>query len=155
MVNAPKTNVLAVAAFSETPEQIKSEIKINDLGSLNFKEAKKIQLSIREILDFASWHPQMERRQRDWLETKLHDRFATPWTCLVVVLIAIPFGAPSGRRNVFVGVASSIVICFAYFVLKEFSLALGSGGHVAPWLAAWLPNLLFGGMGVWLTMRVR
>jgi len=85
----------------------------------------------------------------------LHNRWATPWTCLVVVLIALPFGAPSGRRNVFVGVASSVFICFTFFVIRELALALGSGGYVTPWLAAWAPNLVFGGAGFFLTQRVR
>jgi lipopolysaccharide export system permease protein len=71
------------------------------------------------------------------------------------VLVAIPFGAPSGRRNLFVGVASSIVLCFAYFVLQQMGLALGAGQHLPPWLAAWLPNIVFGLGGVWLTARVR
>ncbi len=43
---------------------------------------------------------------------------AAPFTCLAVVLIALPFGAKAGRHNVFVGVASSIflpawIFCFA------------------------------------------
>ncbi len=49
------------------------------------------------------------------LNTQLHGRLAAPWTCLVVVFIAIPFGSLSGRRNVLVGVASSILICFVFF----------------------------------------
>ena len=67
---------------------------------------------------------------------------------MVVVLIAIPFGAVSGRRNVFMGVAGSIVICFAYFVVQQLALALGTGGYLAPWLAGWLPNLSFGLVGL-------
>jgi lipopolysaccharide export system permease protein len=74
---------------------------------------------------------------------------------LVVVLIAIPFGAASGRRNVFVGVASSILICFVYFVLQQVGLALGTGGWLPPWLAGWCPNLAFGITGLWLTSIVR
>jgi lipopolysaccharide export system permease protein len=73
----------------------------------------------------------------------------------VVVLIAIPFGAVGGRRNVFVGVASSILICFVYFVLQQVGLALGTSGSLPPWLAAWFPNLSFGLTGLWLTSRVR
>jgi lipopolysaccharide export system permease protein len=73
----------------------------------------------------------------------------------VVVLIAIPFGAAGGRRNVFVGVASSVVICFSYFVLQQLGLALGTSGRVVPWLAAWFPNLSFGLAGVLMTARVR
>jgi len=71
------------------------------------------------------------------------------------VLIALPFGAASGRRNVFVGVASSVFICFVFFILRELCLALGGGGRVEPWLAAWAPNLIFGLAGLAFTQRTR
>ena len=64
-------------------------------------------------------------------------------------------GAASGRRNVVAGVASSISICFVYFVVQQLALALGTGGTVPPWAAAWAPNALFGITGLILTLRVR
>jgi lipopolysaccharide export LptBFGC system permease protein LptF len=73
----------------------------------------------------------------------------------VVVLIALPFGAGTGRRNVAVGVASSILICFVYFVLQQLALALGTGGYVTPWVAAWAPNAFFAIGGLFLTWRIR
>ncbi len=147
------TNELAFPEFSETPEQIKSEIKYRSLTSRQL--ANKVQLSLPEILNYLRLHPQLSPADSASLHTQLHARLAAPWTCLVVVLIALPFGAPSGRRNVFVGVASSIFIGFTYFVLLRLGMALGIGNHLPPWLAAWLPNLLFGGAGLWLTQRVR
>ena len=60
-----------------------------------------------------------------------------------MVLIALPFGARSGRHNVFVGVAGSIFICFAYFILQKISFGLGVAGYLPPVVAAWLPNVLF------------
>ena len=89
------------------------------------------------------------------LRTMPHNRLATPWICLVVVLIAVPFGALPGRRNVFVGVASSIFICFAFLIMKDLTIALGGGGFVSPWLAAWAPNILFGVTGLVLMQRAR
>jgi lipopolysaccharide export LptBFGC system permease protein LptF len=148
-----QTNVLAVAEFSETPEQIKSEIKITQLNS--FRAAKKAQLSLAEILLYKRLHPRLRPGTLALLDTQFYAHIAGPWTCLVVVLIAIPFGAPSGRRNVFVGVATSIFICFAFFVLQKIGMALGSGGYLPALAAAWLPNALFGGAGIWLTARVR
>ena len=149
--NSNITNIMTIP-FSETPAQIRSEIKIGKISDL--RDVNRTQLSIQEILGYLRLHP--ERSEKNpMLETKLQGRFATPWTCLVVVLIALPFGAPAGRRNVFVGVASSIVICFAYFVIVQLALALGTRGTLPPWLAAWAPNLLFGGTGVALTFRVR
>jgi len=85
----------------------------------------------------------------------LQGRLAAPWTCVVVVLIAIPFGAASGRRNVFVGVASSLVICFAFFILQQVGLVYGATGRLPAWLGAWAPNLSFGLAGLILTDRVR
>ncbi|MBI4660136.1 MAG: LptF/LptG family permease [Verrucomicrobia bacterium] len=148
-----KTNLLAVPEFSETPEQIKSEIRINRLRNLN--APKEAELSLSEILGYLRLHPNPTRTDYALLHTQLHGRLAWPWTCVVVVLIALPFGAASARRNIFVGVASSIFICFVFFVLLRLGLALGTSGRIAPWFAAWLPNLGFGAMGLWLTARMR
>ena len=149
----PPTNLVTEVQFAETPEQIRSEIKVSQLSSI--RAAKKVQLSIAEILNYKRLHSYLGPKTRAMLDTQLQARLAAPWTCVVVVLIALPFGAPSGRRNVFVGVAASIFICFAYFVLQKFGMALGTGGHLPALIAAWLPNALFGGAGVWLTVRVR
>lgn len=145
-------DLLDMPVFAETPEQIRSEIKINKLNS--FKSVRKAQLSVKEIFEYKRLHPGGTSKD-NILDTKLHGRLAAPWTCLVVVLIALPFGAATGRRNVAVGVASSILICFTYFVLQQLSLALGTGGYLLPWVAAWLPNAFFVVIGLALTWRVR
>jgi lipopolysaccharide export system permease protein len=146
---------LEVPEFTETPGQIKSEIKISQLNSMRAARKVQLQLSIKALQNYLEWHPDLNPRDEAILKTQLHARWAAPWTCLVVVLIAIPFGAPSGRRNVFVGVAGGIFITFAFFILLRFGLALGSGGHVPAWLGAWAPNFLFGAAGLWLTQKVR
>jgi lipopolysaccharide export system permease protein len=139
--------------FAETPELIESEIRINNLSS--FQASKRLQLSIQEIVEYLRLHPKIAPARAALLNTQLHGRMAAPWTCLVVVLIALPFGAPTGRRNVFVGVAASIFICFIYFIVHRLGLALGTGGFLPGWLAAWLPNVLFATGGAVLTSRVR
>ena len=146
-----QTNSLTACEFTETPEQIKSEIKIGRLS--NLRTAKDVQLSVAEILHYIRLHPDLNARDQALLSTKLQERLAAPWTCLVVVLVALPFGAASARRNTFAGVASSVFICFAFFVLLRFGLALGTGGYIPSWLAAWLPNTLFASVGIWMTRR--
>lgn len=148
-----QASVLARPQFTETPDEIKSEIKI--ASRLALASSREADLSLTEIFDYLHFHPNLKRSDEWWLYTKLHGRLAAPWTCLVVVLIALPFGAASGRRNVFVGVASSIFIAFGFLVCQRVGLELGTGGHVPPWLAGWLPNILFGAAGLWLTARVR
>ncbi len=147
------TNLLVMTEFAETPELIKSEIKVSRLS--NLRALKKPQLSLAEIRNYLRLHRQLSPDNYALLNTQLHGRLAEPWTCLVVVLVALPFGAASGRRNIFVGVANSIFIAFAYFILLRLGMALGTGGYLTPWLAAWLPNGLFGGLGLWLTQKIR
>ncbi|MGA9449908.1 MAG: LptF/LptG family permease [Verrucomicrobiia bacterium] len=148
-----QTNVVAMPQFTETPKEIESEIKISNYQSL--RVSRKADIPLADILAYLKLHPHPSREDSAWLFTQLHERLATPCTCLVVVLIAIPFGAAAGHRNLFVGVAGSIFICFAFFVLQRVGLALGLSGWLPAWLAAWLPNLIFAVVGLWMTARVR
>jgi lipopolysaccharide export system permease protein len=139
--------------LTETPEEVRSEVIISQRASL--KRRHHAEIPVNEILIYLSLHPNLPPAMESWLYTRLHSRMAAPWKCLVVVLIALPFGAASGRRNVFAGVAGSIIICFAYFALLEASQALGSSGSLPAWLAGWLPNIAFTMIAVWLINRVR
>jgi lipopolysaccharide export system permease protein len=152
-VPSQDTNVLACPEFTETPDQIRSEIKI--ANRMGLSTSRQADLPLADIFDYLRFHPHPKRSDAWWLYTKLHGRMAVPWTCLVGVLIALPFGAASGRRNVFVGVASSIGIAFAFLLLMRVSLMLGESGLLPAWLAGWLPNLIFGFTGLWLTARTR
>ncbi|MBI5799597.1 MAG: LptF/LptG family permease [Verrucomicrobia bacterium] len=148
-----RTNLAVFPELDESPRLIKSEIKINTF-SLD-KMARKLRFSLAEILDYKRLHPHLTGSKADELNTQFHGRLAAPFTCFVVVLLALPFGAAPGRRNVAIGVGVSIAIGFAFFVLSRLSLVLGTGGHVPGWLAGWTPNVLFATVGVVLTRRLR
>jgi lipopolysaccharide export system permease protein len=153
LVPAGSNTVVQVPEFDETPETIGLLLKFADTQTLHGSSYADIPLT--ELWAFMQNGPDLSREDANAVQTKFYGRLAAPWTCLVVVLMAIPFGAPSGRRNLFFGVAGSIFIGFTYFVLQKVSLALGINGQLPGWLAAWLPNWLFGATGLLLTARVR
>jgi len=153
LVPTASTNVLAWPEFDETPESILLQLKF--AGSQAWLGSRGADIPLAELWEFLRNNPELPAEKLAALQTKFHARLAAPWTCLVVVLMAIPFGAQSGRRNLFFGVAGSIFICFAYFVLQQVSLAFGMNGHLPGWLAAWLPNFIFAGVGIVLTLRTR
>jgi lipopolysaccharide export system permease protein len=147
------SNAVLRESFQETPSWINSEIKVNMLNPADAAKGQGTQLSIRQIIDYLRLHPITEKKAM--LLTQLNGRLAAPFTCLAVVLIALPFGARAGRQNVFVGVASSIFICFGYFILQRISFGLGVGGYLPPFLAAWLPNMICGAVGLSLLAQMR
>jgi lipopolysaccharide export system permease protein len=153
LVSLYSTNVMAMPDFDETPKLIARNLKFNDAEDLLKSHSADIPLS--ELWPYLRDNPDTPAREKVKLLTKLHGRLAAPWTCLVVVFIAIPFGAAPGRRNLFFGVAGSIFICFAFFIVQQVGLALGMNGYLPPWLAAWLPNLFFAALGIFLTLRIR
>jgi len=149
---APSPSV-RMAEFYETPEQIWSEFSVSQLSTRT--ATKRAVVSLATLMDYFALHPDLSGPKRSLLLTQFHARIAIPWTCLVVMLIAIPFAVPSGRRNVFFGVTAGLSLCFVFFILQRFGLAMGTGGHLPPWLAAWLPNILFSLLGITLISRVR
>jgi lipopolysaccharide export system permease protein len=154
LVPLPLTNSLPMPEFSETLDEIRSEIKVSSRLE-HPTRTYRADIPLQEIVSYLRLHPSLDKKIRSKVYTKLWGRFAGPVTCMVVVLLAVPFAAGSGRRNVFVGVATSIFIFFAFYILQQIGLALGEAGRVPAWFGAWFPNLAFGIAGLWMIARVR
>jgi lipopolysaccharide export system permease protein len=82
--------------------------------------------------------------------THLNYRWALPWTCLVVVLIAAPLGIVFSRRGMVTSVAAAIFLFAAQNFSTNLMLALGKGDRLPAVVAAWLPNALFAAIGLYL-----
>ncbi len=89
------------------------------------------------------------------LEVKRALKIALPAACFVIALFAAPLSITSPRAGPAAGVAIGLGTTVAYLLLINLTQAFGSGGLVDPTLAAWMPNILFFGVGVILMARVR
>lgn len=69
-----------------------------------------------------------------------HNLMASPFSCLIVLAIAIPFAAFGVRTNPMVGICKAIVLFFAYYIIANIGGILGNQLILPAWLAAWLPN---------------
>ncbi len=82
------------------------------------------------------------------LQTRFHQKLAQPLACLIVALAGAPLGLLARRSRSNIGLVYSAVIVFAYYVMISSSGALGESGNMDPMLAAWLPNLVIGTVGL-------
>ena len=85
----------------------------------------------------------------------LERKISFPFVTIVMTLLAIPFAVTTGQRGAMYGIGVGIVLAIAYWVAISVFAALGTGGVVAPALAAWAPNLLFGAGAGYLLLTVR
>jgi lipopolysaccharide export system permease protein len=89
-------------------------------------------------------------------EVDYYAKFGFAFAPFVMALLGIPFSVSRQRSGgAMVNVGLCILLAFGYWALYSSSMALGKHGVMAPLLAAWIPNLLGGGLAVYLLMRLK
>lgn len=86
---------------------------------------------------------------------QLHQKIAFPFIALIMTLIAVPFAVTTGRHGAMFGLGLGVALAVIYWICSQAFGAMGSGGLIAPLLAAWAPNLLFGASAAYLLLTVR
>jgi LPS export ABC transporter permease LptG len=132
---------LLVAGWEETPAQI---IRPG---------LPAAQLGIPDLNDWLEANPPGTWASRGGHLTQWHYRWAQPVNCLIVVLLATPLGIVFSRRGTSGGVAMAVFLSAGMLFLSNVCLSFGDSGHLRPVLAAWLPNLVFGGLAIYLFQR--
>ena len=70
-----------------------------------------------------------------------------------MVVLGLPFCFRMGNRGSLYGVGIAIILVTIFLLTFSVTRALGGIGLMPPFLAAWAPNILFAGTGVYLLLR--
>lgn len=128
--------------YNETPQMFLNERKDPEY------------LSAMQIQHFIETH-NLEESIVTRLTVDKHYRLAIPWTCLIVAMLGIPFGAHTGRKGAMAGVAAILALFFAYYGLIYVCLGLGKNGYIPPLQACWIPHAVFFCVALLMTARMR
>ncbi|HEY3377972.1 MAG TPA: LptF/LptG family permease [Armatimonadota bacterium] len=85
--------------------------------------------------------------------TRLIQRYATPFTCLVFALIGAPLGLRHHRTSSAVGLGISLLVIFTYYFISVYLSTFGDSGRLSPTIAAWTPNVLGALLGIGLIIN--
>jgi LPS export ABC transporter permease LptG/LPS export ABC transporter permease LptF len=85
---------------------------------------------------------------------ELHNRFAFPAACLVLMLVGVPLGVASRRGGKSSGFVFTILLVFVYYFLSSTGIALGHQNKLPAFLAVWSANLLFACAGTFLLWQM-
>lgn len=80
----------------------------------------------------------------------LASKLAWPFACFIAVLVAVPLAIRFGRRGRMLGMLLAVVAFFCYYLLVSAASAFGNNGAIDPYVAAWIPNVVFGAAGAFL-----
>lgn len=117
------------------------------------KEPKELSLfELRRIIDAV---PPGENPAVHAYEVRYLSLLAAPFSCLVVVGIAVPFAVSGVRTSPMIGVSKCLGFFAFFYVLISVATILGERQIIPTALAAWLPNVVMVFLAVRLFRKAR
>lgn len=122
------------------------------LGSLGSTDEAPEELTLGELrARIDARHGQGDPAVAERIE--LHRKFAIPFACIVFATIGFPLSLHAGRAVRSRGLATSLVVIFAYYVLLSAGQALAEQRRVGPAAGLWLANVVLTPVGILLIAR--
>lgn len=118
---------------------LSKELNKNVAGEMNF-------INLSKYINSPDISPEDKRAYT----VQLFDKLALPAATIVFVLIGVPLAITPPRVRYNRGFLFSILIIFAFYVLRALSISFGNAGSINACLAAWLPDLILAAWGAWL-----
>ena len=84
---------------------------------------------------------------------EFHQRIALPFACIAFAMMALPLGVSTNRGGRSMGLVLSLILMFAYFMAVVGGSRATNAGGFSPILSAWLPNIVFTGLGLLLIAK--
>jgi lipopolysaccharide export system permease protein len=138
MLGEPVYSTTLALTLPEKPENF-----LKEASQVEFMSAKQLKEYIENLKGTSK-----KLVRSLWVE--FHYKLAFPFVSLMVMLIGAPLALRAKRGSAVMGIGTSLVIVFAYYGLHSFCIAMGKGGYLPPFVAAWFSNLLFAGVGIYL-----
>jgi len=133
---------LQTRGFTERPEEFLEEPKAPE--EMTYDEMGRLA----EIMTRSGGQPHK-------LLVDRQEKLAIPVATLVIILFGAPLATSTKRGGTAYGIGIALLSTILYMLLFRISGAFGETGTLEPFVAAWLPNLLFLGAGIVFMTRVR
>jgi lipopolysaccharide export system permease protein len=130
----------------ETPEDIYTIIIA--------KEKETENMNMRELKQYI----QLLRRCGNRFEDKLVEFYlktSFPFANFLMSLLGASISLWYPKGNITASFGISIIISFIYWEIIGIGRALGHAGILSPFLAAWLPNIIFGIIGIFFLKEIK
>jgi lipopolysaccharide export system permease protein len=128
-------------------------LDINKAMQRSKKDSKhRLEMSFDEIRHYLKTN-----RQKDILYFRTlmdyYKKFSIPVACFALGLLAVPLGYQSTITRRSYGLVLGLTFFIIYYVLLTAGWGFGESGVYPPVVGMWLPNVLIGGLGVFLIYR--
>jgi len=88
-------------------------------------------------------------------KVELYKRTSLPVSSFILTLIAVALASKKRRGGVGINLAFGIALMFVYVFFMKVAEVLGAGATSNPLFMVWLPNILFGGLAIYLYLNAK
>ena len=88
------------------------------------------------------------------LVTKMQEKMTLAFSTLVFILLGAPIAIITRRREKSINLGLAMLIIVVYYPLTIGCEALGLQGYLNPYISMWIPDILLGAIGVFLTYKL-
>lgn len=112
----------------------------------------KEEMSITELRQFINSAKKKDSRYYSAL-IEYHEKFAVPFACFALGLLAVPLGLQpmAGRRSV--GLVLGLSLFTLYYLMLIIGWSFGESGVYPPAIGMWAPNVIVSIIGLYLMIR--
>ena len=108
------------------------------------------ELSLLELRRIIETVPPEENPVVNAYQVRYHSLLAGPFSCLVVVGLAVPFAVFGVRSNPMIGVLICMACLMLFYLLTVIATIIGEQGVISSSIAAWIPNGVMFAIAAWL-----
>ncbi len=116
------------------------------------REIRKLDQDIAKVSKEQRLRLQILQRKRNQYWVEFHKKFSIPFASLAFILIGVPLAIRSRRGGYGTAFGIAFLIFMIYYIFLIGGEELADRLLVPPW-SVWLPNLLFGGLGIFLLLK--
>lgn len=105
------------------------------------------EMNYAELSEFVDDLRRMGLKTTFW-EVARNSKLSYPFASLIIIIFGATLAANKRRSGPALGFLIALTIIFVYYFIFKFSEIFGQNGEIAPLLASWMANILFGIAGV-------
>jgi len=84
---------------------------------------------------------------------EFHRKFSIPFACFALGLLGVPLGVQSKSAKRAFGLCFGLIFFLLYYLMLSAGWVFGETGVYPPLIGMWMPNIVIGGIGLYLFVR--
>jgi lipopolysaccharide export system permease protein len=86
-------------------------------------------------------------------EIEKHKRVAGPFSAFILSIIGVSLASRKIKGGIGFHLGLGLLLSFSYILFMQVTTVFTTSGMLDPWIAMWIPNLVYGGLAFYLYRR--